>query len=204
MVKRIGNKQYPLHRCFGLLNLDLNAEDSDHEGEGSAIDDQAEAADHEPGEDEADDVVLPLGRQPAQRLLQYLQIYLDFPALLTLSLNAICTLAPNKQLLLSDSPPQNQTATTVLSHLRWFVLSDALGNLLSNHGPILGLAVHHLLLYLDLLLLRGVGVHVAQLPPGGVPLQVPPPQLPLPFLHRLVHPSLEMVDSVVCVDNCVK
>ena len=75
MVKRIGNKQYPLHRCFGLLNLDLNAEDSDHEGEGSAIDDQAEAADHEPGEDEADDVVLPLGRQPAQRLLQHLQIY---------------------------------------------------------------------------------------------------------------------------------
>ena len=78
MVKRIGNKQYPLHRCFGLLNLDLNAEDSDHEGEGSAIDDQAEAADHEPGEDEADDVVLPLGRQPAQRLLQHLQIYCRF------------------------------------------------------------------------------------------------------------------------------
>ena len=35
-------------------NLDLNAEDSDHEGKRSAIDDQPEASDHQPGEDEPD------------------------------------------------------------------------------------------------------------------------------------------------------
>ena len=63
-------------------NLDLNAEDSDHECERSAIDDQPEASDHEPGEDEADDVVLPLGGQPAQGLLQYLRIIWIFNLLL--------------------------------------------------------------------------------------------------------------------------
>ena len=63
-------------------HLDLNTEDGDHEGKRSAIDDQAEASDHEPGEDEADDVVLPLGGQPAQGLLQYLRIIWIFNQLL--------------------------------------------------------------------------------------------------------------------------
>ena len=66
-------------------HLDLNAEDGDHEGERSAIDDQPESSDHEPGEDEADDVVLPLGGQPAQGLLQDLHgrdYFLDFTSAL--------------------------------------------------------------------------------------------------------------------------
>ena len=68
-------KRRKLSKSF-QKHLDLNAEDSDHECEGSAIDDQTEAPDHEPGEDEADDVVLPFGRQSAQRLLQYLHVLL--------------------------------------------------------------------------------------------------------------------------------
>ena len=56
-----------------LDHLDLDAEDGDHDSKRAAIDDKTEASDHEPGEDEADDVVLPLGRQPAQCLLQDLQ-----------------------------------------------------------------------------------------------------------------------------------
>ena len=87
----------------------MNAEDGDHEGEGSAIDDQAEASDHEPGEDEADDVVLPLGRQPAQRLLQYLHVL----GMIWI-LNLLFTLSSNLYSC-SSYQIQNHTTTTVLS-----------------------------------------------------------------------------------------
>ena len=68
------SKEETYPKAFEKSHLDLNTEDSDHECEGPAIDDEAEATDHEPGEDEADDVVLPLGGQPAQHLLQDLHV----------------------------------------------------------------------------------------------------------------------------------
>ena len=53
-------------------HLDLYTEDGDHESQRSAVDDQGEAPDHEPGEDEADDVIPPLGGQAGQGLVQHL------------------------------------------------------------------------------------------------------------------------------------
>ena len=51
-------------------NLDLDEEGGEHEGEGSAVDDEAEAADHEPGENAAYDPVLPARRQALQHRVQ--------------------------------------------------------------------------------------------------------------------------------------
>ena len=53
--------------------LDLDQEGGKHECEWSAVDDEPESSDHEPGEDAAYDPVLPAGRQAHQRRLQQLR-----------------------------------------------------------------------------------------------------------------------------------
>ena len=42
-----------------LTYLDLYAESGDHERKWAAVDDEAKSADHQPGEDEPDHVILP-------------------------------------------------------------------------------------------------------------------------------------------------
>jgi hypothetical protein len=48
----------------------LDKEGGEHEGEGSAVDDEAESPNHEPGENAAYDPVLPARRQPLQHRVQ--------------------------------------------------------------------------------------------------------------------------------------
>ena len=48
----------------------MDEEGGEHEGERSAVDDEAEAADHEPGENAAYDPVLPARRQALQHRVQ--------------------------------------------------------------------------------------------------------------------------------------
>ena len=59
-------------------DLDLDEEGGEHECEGSPVDDEAKAANHEPGENAAYHPVLPARRQSFQHIIQPVRWFVLF------------------------------------------------------------------------------------------------------------------------------